>query len=372
MMKNANFCLIGRDSHDNEQRELSPGANRFFSEQLNTLNYTNFLLKVRENFLCTERGEDYFAHKVSPKSFFCCPLTVSDGKPDAATVWGECGFYGGGREFRYAQFYMEDYQKLPPREYIDRVFTSEFSDGEALTALFDRDRKAHPEPEINASYRENFEPEINESDRALVCEVCEKLCGGKTVVLKLKKCADFNDAAKKLLVQIMSLLPGNFRRQIGFATYLQPKQISAFRSQTNNLRLMVVDSDVDTTGLEDKNFSIIAQNREHKCSELYEYWSKLSYSERENQAERFSAMRIPGSKLLCELARMHRGKIEPTTPETISPAEPTAQTVQTEPAKAPEKQGISWFLEQKEVKLIAGIAAIIALMIGLALGKLIW
>lgn len=388
-MKNEFYCLIGRDSRDNEQRELSPGTSRFFSEKLHTLNYTNFLLKVRDGFLGIERGEGYYEHKVSPRSFFYCPLTVSDGKPDAAAVWGECGFYGGGREFRYAHFYLDNYRDITPRELLCRVFTSEFLDGDSITAIFDRDRKAIPEPGAASDYDENFAPEILGEDRALVCEICEKLCDGSTVVVKLGRTGDFNKAARGLLVQIMSLLPGEFRKQIGFATYLQPKQIKAVAPQSNNLRLIIADSDVEPGELEGTpNLSLLEQNGVRRSGELYEYWSRLSFSERELQAERFKASkkRIPGAKLLCELARLYKenGLLpEPVEQNTVCSDNHEAHTesakAQADPVETarkdapPENSSLrsGWFLAQKEVRMIAAAAALIGLLVGLLIGKLI-
>lgn len=388
-MKNEFYCLIGRDSRDNEQRELSPGTSRFFSEKLHTLNYTNFLLKVRDGFLGIERGEGYYEHKVSPRSFFYCPLTVSDGKPDAAAVWGECGFYGGGREFRYAHFYLDNYRDITPRELLCRVFTSEFLDGDSITAIFDRDRKAIPEPGAASDYDENFAPEIPGEDRALVCEICEKLCDGSTVVVKLGRTGDFNKAARGLLVQIMSLLPGEFRKQIGFATYLQPKQIKAVAPQSNNLRLIIADSDVELGELEGTpNLSLLEQNGARQSGELYEYWSRLSFSERELQAERFKASkkRIPGAKLLCELARLYKenGLLpEPVEQDTVCSDNHEAHTesakAQVDPVETarkdapPENSSLrsGWFLAQKEVRMIAAAAALIGLLVGLLIGKLI-
>ena len=388
-MKNEFYCLIGRDSRDNEQRELSPGTSRFFSEKLHTLNYTNFLLKVRDGFLGIERGEGYYEHKVSPRSFFYCPLTVSDGKPDAAAVWGECGFYGGGREFRYAHFYLDNYRDITPRELLCRVFTSEFLDGDSITAIFDRDRKAIPEPGAASDYNENFAPEIPGEDRALVCEICEKLCDGSTVVVKLGRTGDFNKAARGLLVQIMSLLPGEFRKQIGFATYLQPKQIKAVAPQSNNLRLIIADSDVELGELDGTpNLSLLEQNGARQSGELYEYWSRLSFSERELQAERFKASkkRIPGAKLLCELARLYKenGLLpEPVEQDTVcsdnheahtESAKEQADPVETARKDAPPENSSprsGWFLAQKEVRMIAAAAALIGLLVGLLIGKLI-
>lgn len=398
-MNNKYFCLIGRDSHDNEQRELSPGTSRLLSEKLHTLNYTSFLLKVRDSFLGIERGENYYEHKVSPRSFFYCPLIVSDGKPDAAAVWGECGFYGGGREFRYAHFYLDDYREITPRELVSRVFTSEFLDGDAITALFDRNRKEIPEPAADCcAYDSDYSPEIRDADRMLVCEAAEKLCDGKTVVIKLGKTGDFNCAAHDLLGQIISLLPGEFRKQIGFATYLQPRQIRSFASQSNNLRLIIVDSDVDFSEIgELPNFCLMTQSGEHTSGELYEFWSRLSFSERELQAERFvvTRRRIPGAKLLAELSGLYKkdGLLpEPAEKPETEPVKETlneieeAKNVSADTAEIktvsdqkkadseiPEGFGerIGWFLRQNEVKMIAAAASLIALFIGFAVGKII-
>lgn len=400
-MKNKFFCLIGRDSHDNEQRELSQGTSRLFSEKLHTLNYSGFLLKVRDTFLGIERGENYFEHKVSPRSFFYCPLVVSDGKPDAASVWGECGFYGGGREFRYAHFYLDNYSELNPRELVSRIFTSNFLDGEKITALFDRDRRVDPELTAdNCVYDSNYSPEIRDADRMLVCEAAENLCNCKTVVIKLGKTSDFNCAARELIEQIISLLPGEFRKQIGFATYLQPKQIRSFASQSNNLRLIIVDNDFDYSEIGNlPNFCLMIQSGEHTSGELYEFWSRLSYSERELQAERFLATghhRVSGAKLLTELSYLYKNngllpepeekseseqmnvtadkadeikKVPPHSTETHNVNFDDTESVSEMPAKFQER--LVCFLRHKEVKIIAAASSLAALIIGFILGKII-
>ncbi len=230
-MKRSEFCcIIGRDSADNEQRELSVGTSRFFSEKLHMLYYTNFLLKIRENFLIIERGESYGEHTRTPRSFFYCPLTVSDGRSDAAVVFGECGLYGEGREFRFSQIFFEDYREISPRELLCRLSTTEFLDGGTITSIFDRGKK-NSELELDGEFDENFVPAKNESLRNLAAAASERLCDGKTVVVKVTRQADFNAAAKEILTQIMSLLPGEFRKQIGFVTYLQREQVVRFKSQ---------------------------------------------------------------------------------------------------------------------------------------------
>ncbi len=398
-MKRSEFCcIIGRDSADNEQRELSAGTSGFFSERLHTLNYTNFLLKIRENFLIIERGESYGEHTRTPKSFFYCPLTVSDGRSDAAAVFGECGLYGEGREFRFSQIFFEDYREISPRGLLCRLFTTGFLDGGAITSLFDRDKKKS-EPELGGEYDENFVPAANGSLRNLAAAASERLCDGKTVVVKVTRQADFNAAAKEILTQIMSLLPGEFRKQIGFVTYLQRDQIVRFKSQSNNVRLIIVDSDVELSGLDSEPFAVLEMGKEYAVSELYDHWSRMDFSERELQTERFSMTKrqIQARKLISELSRIHieSGIIpEPRedaadTGENHELAEKFATHVaksdknssnaddhaesQSENAKIPEKisERIGWFLGQKEVRFLMIVTGIVALLVGCVIGKVI-
>ena len=387
-MRSEFCCVIGRDSSDNEQRELSSGTSRFFSEKLHTLNYTNFLLKIRENFLDIERGESYGEHTKPPKSFFYCPLTVSDGRPDAAAVWGECGLYGEGREFRFAQMFFEDYSKITPRDLLCRIFSTDFLDGGEITAIFDRDKK-NSVPDLRGEYDENFVPDENESLRRLAAAAAERLCEGKTVVVKVTRHADFNKAAREILIQIMSILPGEFRKQIGFTTYLQREQLVRFKSQSNNLRLIIVDSDVDISELPEP-FATLEVGKEYQVSELYEHWSRMSFAERELMYERFlmTKRRIQAKKLIAELSRIHSESGMIPEPEDVtdtneshidgSEAQKDADKSHEEPVKKqaepkeqiPEKwfDRIGWFLAREEVKLLMTITGIVTLLIGFAVG----
>ncbi len=395
-------CLIGRDSRDNEQRELSPGTSRMFSEVLHTLNYTSFLLKVRDTFLDIERGESFYEHTVQPKTFFYCPMTLSDERSgicsEAAAVWGECGLYGEGREFRYAHFFFEEYKALDPHELFCKLFSTRFLGGSEITALFDRDKKTDS-ADFGGEYSRDIEPKPDERLRKLSAAAAERLCDGKTVVIKLTKAADFNSSANEILRSTVSLLPGELRKQIGFAAYLQKNQLRRFMSQSNNLRLIVVDSDVELSELETaRGFAILEVGTEYEISEDFDFWSHIAFSERELHAERFAKAkrRVSSSKLITELSRLYRenGLLpEPSLDDKaeesrrdffatqVAKSESEAESKNSEAVDASNSKAdasitdahpsLKILLSYREVKLIAACSAAVGAVIGLLIGLIL-
>lgn len=299
MDNNKFYCLIGRDRKDVEQIQLSPDTARLFAEDLHTLNYTNFLQKVRDIFLNIKQGSHYSEHRADdlPKSFFYCPLPISSGAArDVAAVWGECGIYRGGREFRYAHYYIENYSKLDAHTLICKLFTSVFCADEEITDILSRGTDHPTDMRRVISFDSDYVKEISDRCRQLVSAVAEKLCDGKTVIIKLAEGNDFNRDAKDILAQIMSMLPGDFRRQVGFVTYLQTEQIRRFADQSNNIRLIVVDSDVNLSEFENATqFAIVNYDRDYAgdiaCREDFEAWSRIDFEDREQQIAQFSKLR---------------------------------------------------------------------------------
>lgn len=388
-------CLIGRDSRDNEQRELSPGTSRFFSEKLHTLNYTSFLYKVRDTFLDIERGESYYEHTVQPKTFFYCPMIVSSDRSstrsEAAAVWGECGLYGDGREFRFAHIFFEDYSSLDPHELLCKLFSTRFLNGDEITSRLDLD-KNNDSIDFGGEYSKVL-PKPEERFRRLAATAAEGLCAGNTVVIRLAKTADFNSAAHDILFSIVSLLPGELRKQIGFASYLQKRQLGRFITQSNNLRLIVVDSDAELSELASaRGFMILESGEEHTPSEAFELWSRIEHSERELHYERFtrSRRRVPTAELIPELSRLYReGGLLPETSlekadDNEKSVENSAPACEAEPNSEEKSDnnssdvntsengnGMLDFLKYREVKLIAAIGSLLGLVIGIIVGLIL-
>ena len=295
---NRYYCILGRDSRAVEQRELSPETGPLFSERLHTLNYSDFLERVRNLFCGIKRGELYYEHGEScPKSFFYCPLPVSRERRDSvAAVFGECGIYSEGREFRYAHCWIEDYSTLDPRTLLCKLFSSRFCGENEILSILSRDKKQYPRANLRG--RDSFDPdysvEIGDKYGYITAATAEKLCEGRTVIIRLASGGvSFSRSAKELLARIMSMLPGDFRRQIGFVTYLQAEQIRAFRDHSNNVRLIVVDEDVDTGEFEGRDpfdvfFFDIDEPFGIDCGEDFLMWSRIPFDEREKQAELYT------------------------------------------------------------------------------------
>ena len=293
------YCLLGRDNKDVEQRELSADTARLFTDKLHTLNYTNFLLKIRDLFLNTKRGEAYTDHGIDdlPRTFFYCPLPIESGTTrDAAAVWGECGIYSGGREFRYAHYYIEDYSTLDSHTLICKLFTSKYCTDSEITDLLSHSAPSQQFMKRVTTYDPDYVKEISDRCRFLVSAVAEKLCGEKTVIIRLAEGNDFNRDSKDIIAQIMSMLPGDFRRQVGFITYLQTDQIKRFRDQSNNVRLIVVDSDVDVSEFETSEpFAVFNFDKDYigdvECDENFVEWSRIEFADREQQIAQFAKIR---------------------------------------------------------------------------------
>ena len=305
---NRYYCLIGRDDKDVEQRELSAETTRLFTEKLHTLNNTNFLLKVRDLFINTKRGEFYSEHGTDnlPRTFFYCPLPLTTGVTrDVAAVWGECGIYSGGREFRYSHYYMENFNTLDPHTLICKLFTSKYCDEGEITEILSHNPEKKGQPDLRRviTFDPDFVKEISDRCRNLVSAVAEKLCEGKTVIIRLSDGNDFNRDAKDIVSQIMSMLPGDFRRQVGFITYLQADQIKRFRDQSNNIRLIVVDSDVNVSEFENIDpFAVFTYDKDYigdiDCREDFLEWSRIEFADRERQ--------------IAQFAELHAGEISST------------------------------------------------------------
>ncbi len=293
------YCLLGRDNKDVEQRELSADTARLFTDKLHTLNYTNFLLKIRDLFLNTKRGEAYTEHGTDdlPRTFFYCPLPIESGTTrDAAAVWGECGIYSGGREFRYAHYYIEDYSTLDSHTLICKLFTSKYCTDSEITDLLSHNSSSQQFLKRVTTYDPDYVKEISDRCRFLVSAVAEKLCDGKTIIIRLADGNDFNRDSKDIIAQIMSMLPGDFRRQVGFITYLQTDQIKRFRDQSNNIRLIVVDSDVDVSEFETSEpFAVFNFDKDYigdvECDEDFVEWSRIDFADREQQIAQFAKIR---------------------------------------------------------------------------------
>lgn len=381
-------CIIGRDSSDCEQRELSSGTDKMLSEELHIPNYMNFLSKVRDNFLTIERGEDYYIHKVPPVSFFYCPLTVSDSNNNAAAVWGECGFYGGGREFRYSHFYIEDHSAFSYDEVLGRLFTSKFLCGEEITSVFDKIKSEKCKFQLECGeYDKNYVPNINESDLKFALCAVEKICEGKTVVLKLNRTVDFNYSAKKTIAQVMSLLPMNLRKQVGFVTYLQSGQIKDLAVRTNNVRLVVIDNDVYTEDLVSfEKLCFIEQSGKHDVSEAYEKWGNSDFLERERRAKKFmdSKRRVQLSKMISTLteSEFEEHDIEKDTTDTVKTQSDIPKTSESSEKEADGVNNsetfssgyieiLKWCFARREMRNAVILTAAVAFIAGIIVGKIL-
>ncbi len=165
------------------------------------------------------------------------------------------------------------------------------------------------------------------------------------------------------------------------------------------MRLIIVDRDVELSGLDSEPFAVLEMGKEYAVSELYDNWSRMDFAERELQAERFSMTkrRIQARKLISELSRIHieSGIIpEPgeeavdaaeehesakdiatsvAKPDESSPAADDQRENQAGNAKIPEKisERIGWFLGQKEVRFLMIVTGIVALLVGCVIGKII-
>ena len=302
MDQNKYYFLLGRDRNDVERKEQSDETYRLFAEEFHMRNNTGFLLKIRELFLNIKCGSNYSAYGSDdlPRTFFYCPLHVtSDLASDiAAAVWGECGIYSTGREFRYAQYYLENYASLDAHTLLCKLFTSKYFTENEITDILSRGNgESYPvNKERVLTYDPDYSKEISDKYRYIVAAVAEKLCDGKTVIIRLADSGDFNRDSKDLIAQIMSMLPGDFRRQVGFVTYLQADQIKRFRDQSNNIRLIVVDSDVETTEFENSDpFAVFNFDKDYigdvEYNEDFAEWSRIDFADREQQIGQFSKIR---------------------------------------------------------------------------------
>ncbi len=366
-MTNKYYCMLGRDSHDCERREISRDTDRLMSA-LRLANANELVSKVRDNFLSIERGEGYYSHRIPPVSFFYCPLTVSGG--EAVSVWGECGFYDGGREFRYSHFYIEDYKSLG-EDCFGRIFTSKFCKAEQMTAVFD---KSEPTEEFYKifEYDESFVPKSNARSSAVYA--VEQICEGKTVVVKLGRSADFNSAAREMLIDIVSLLPCGIRKQIGFATYLRPDRIKELAAQSNNIRLIIADSDLELDISAFKTLCLVDGGKEYSVSKEYVDWAEKDFAEREERAKRFivSKRRVPMARLVAVLNETENDDTANIESRVNSQDKAVKDTQDSEALKTQAESAKSEVQPKDEnsKKLLIAVG-VIAFAVGLVVGLLI-
>jgi len=286
---NGNYYFLGVDDHYIEQSKVSDGLNDLFVREFQVLSYIGFLNKIRSNFLTIEKGRQYADYFHAPKSFFYCPMAVSKEKKNAnAAVFGECGIENE-RESVYAQCWIEDYHKLDGQTFLGKLFTSQYMDSSDITRLLSSDILESNKPTVESTYHADYIPEISEQYREYVACAAEKLCLKKTVILRLREGVDFNKEAKQILAEIMSLLPVKFRKTIGFITYIQQNQIENYRSQSNNIRILVVDSSVILEDyFESDVFSVVDMNDDpYEVNDDYVNWSRIGFAKREIQLEEF-------------------------------------------------------------------------------------
>lgn len=138
--------------------------------------------------------------------------------------------------------------------YLDQIFGTHLLSHEEVAAI--RAGKAALEAYEQPA---KVDPQMQPQDAAAVLNTVCAVFDEKAVVIRLEKGCDFNRRAWSLLIPIYALMPPRLAAEIGFATYQDPKGISALITETS-VRIFVVPAECKLEDISGGNTLILDMN----------------------------------------------------------------------------------------------------------------
>lgn len=187
-----------------------------------------------------------------------CALSVSgmenkDNEKDVRiTTYSHIYFFS--RENMHNAVAVFDGEKERTITYLDQIFGSHLLNYEELALI----RKGI----VNADYDalpQKVTPRILDKDVSIMMHTIDAIYNEKTVVIRLEKGCAFNRRAWEVLTPIYSMLPPRFATEVGFATYLDPKEIEPLSNKTS-IRIFVIPGECSVSALSGKNILVLDLN----------------------------------------------------------------------------------------------------------------
>ncbi len=165
-------------------------------------------------------------------------------------AWGVCGPENSGnegvwadesrtsgRETYYTQIEMFDLENIYDNteyNHLDILFGMR-----AMTDLDVKQLRVGSDSMNVSSDIERVAPTMHQEDKAHVIAAVKALYDNKTVVIHLEKGGSFARRSRELLMQIYSMIPPMFAKEIGYASYCSPGSIRSL-TESWSIRIFVV------------------------------------------------------------------------------------------------------------------------------------